>query len=299
VRGRIHDQFAFREDAADNVLNVLVQATDYGGEMWQPEAPQGTIALIRIPLTEFGDGSREVRRRFYRLLPNPEQGSISENRFIGDHVVYGFGWVAAPEPHQSRTVVAAALRSDSATALAIGHGVSRIEALGSDALIVGDGEKGSLGFTAIDLRQPQARLGDTYAMPAATEGEARSHAFFFIPSTPNGASGVLGLPIARPVDGRYYSFFQSAAGMLFLRRINRQFDPAGTLDAEVRGVADDGCVASCLDWYGNALPIFLRGRTFALLGYELVEGRIGATGPIREIGRLNYAPSAPDRAEGN
>jgi len=299
VRGRIHDQFAFREDAADNVLNVLVQATDYGGEMWQPEAPQGTVALIRIPLTEFGDGSSEVRRRFYRLLPNPERGSISENRFIGNHVVYGFGWVAQPEPHASRTVMAASLRSDEAAELAIPHGVSRIEALGGDALIVGDGERGSLGFTAIDLRQPQAQLGDTYAMPAASEGEARSHAFFFSPSTPDGSSGVLGLPIARPVDGSYYRFFQSAAGMLFLRRVDRQFDPAGTLDAEVRGVAEDGCVASCLDWYGNARPIFLRGRTFALLGYELVEGRIGETGAIREIGRLNYSPTSPARASGN
>ena len=32
-------------------------------------------------------------------------------------------------------------------------------------------------------------------------------------------------------------------------------------------------VASCVDWYGNARPIFLGDRMFALLGYELVEGR--------------------------
>jgi hypothetical protein len=292
ARGHVRDQFAFREDPAERMLNILVQANDYGGEMWQPEAPPSTIALIRVPLSEFNDGSREVRRRYYRLLSNPENAWIQENRFIGDHVVYGYGGSANPDARP--TVVAASLRSDAAAALAIRHGVRRIEALGRDALIVGDGENRSLGFTAIDLRQPEARLGDFYAMPAAREGEARSHAFFFNPdpATPDGASGVLGLPIARPVDGRYYSFFQSAAGMLFLRRRDRQFDPAGTLDAEVRGVAADDCVASCLDWYGNARPIFLRGRTFALLGYELVEGRLGDTGEIREIGRLNYAPRA-------
>jgi hypothetical protein len=209
-------------------------------------------------------------------------------------VVYGYGWSADPSARPQPTVVAASLSGVATAELAVGHGVSRIEALGRDALIVGDGKDRSLGFTAIDLRQPEARLGDFFAMPAAREGEARSHAFFFNPdpATPDGASGVLGLPIARPVDGRYYSFFQSAAGMLFLRRRDRQFDPAGTLDAQVSGVVADDCVASCLDWYGNARPIFLRGRTFALLGYELVEGRIGETGAISEIGRLNYAPPA-------
>jgi hypothetical protein len=44
-----------------------------------------------------------------------------------------------------------------------------------------------------------------------------------------------------------------------------------------------------VDWYGNARPLFLRGRIFALLGYEIVEGRLdGAT--IREARRISYAP---------
>ena len=34
------------------------------------------------------------------------------------------------------------------------------------------------------------------------------------------------------------------------------------------------CLASSVDWYGNARPLFLRGRIFALLGYEIVEGGI-------------------------
>jgi hypothetical protein len=28
---------------------------------------------------------------------------------------------------------------------------------------------------------------------------------------------------------------------------------------------DDSCVASCMDWYGNARPIFLPNRTLALM----------------------------------
>ena len=82
--------------------------------------------------------------------------------------------------------------------------------------------------------------------------------------------------------------------MLFLRRDNRRFAEAGELPAQVRGTADDDCKASCTDWYGNARPIFLRGRVFALLGYELVEGRL-ESGRIRETGRTNFAPGARRR----
>jgi hypothetical protein len=52
---------------------------------------------------------------------------------------------------------------------------------------------------------------------------------------------------------------------------------------------NDKCRASCVDWYGNARPLFLHGRVFALLGYELVEGQID-DGRIREVRRINYAP---------
>jgi hypothetical protein len=52
----------------------------------------------------------------------------------------------------------------------------------------------------------------------------------------------------------------------------------------------DGCKASCVDWYGNARPIFLRGRILALLGYELVEGAVDG-GEMREVRRASFAPA--------
>ena len=61
------------------------------------------------------------------------------------------------------------------------------------------------------------------------------------------------------------------------------------LGAHPEGSANDGCRASCVDWYGNARPLFLRGRVFALLGYEIVEGEL-AGGKIREKRRTNFAP---------
>ncbi|HYM18412.1 MAG TPA: hypothetical protein VEU06_07610 [Micropepsaceae bacterium] len=38
-------------------------------------------------------------------------------------------------------------------------------------------------------------------------------------------------------------------------------------------------------------PIFIDKRVFALLGYELVEGR-ASPAAIREVGRISFAPSA-------
>ncbi len=64
-------------------------------------------------------------------------------------------------------------------------------------------------------------------------------------------------------------------------------------DLEARGTAlrnaDDGCTSSCTDWYGNARPIFWHGRVFALMGYEIVEGREEG-GRIREVARTDFTP---------
>jgi hypothetical protein len=63
----------------------------------------------------------------------------------------------------------------------------------------------------------------------------------------------------------------------------------GDLAAKPEGAADDDCRASCVDWYGNARPLFVRGRVFALLGYEIVEGNL-ADNRIRETRRVSFAP---------
>lgn len=288
ARGFPVDQFSFREDAADGMLNVLVRAQSGGDAMGGPEMSAGRASLLRLPIAEFGDGSETVPDSRYRPLPELRGDAWSfHNRFVGDHVLYGGG--AFGEAHRSDIVVAVPVRGGEAVELPVSHSVERIEALGGDALVVGSGADESLGFTAIELTGRRPRVGDLFRLPAASEGETRSHAFFFRPDSADGASGILGLPIARDAEPAYRRFFGSAASMLFLRRDERRFAPAGELAAQLRGVADDHCHASCTDWYGNARPIFLGGRIFALLGYELVEGRLEG-GRIGEARRVNFAP---------
>jgi len=98
-------------------------------------------------------------------------------------------------------------------------------------------------------------------------------------------------PLPSP-DRPGHEFLQlGSASILFLRSRQDQLSEVGEL-ASGEPTGDDACVASCTLWYGNARPLFLRGRVLALLGYELVEGREEG-GRIRELRRVRLGPLAP------
>lgn len=301
VRGGPINQFSFREDRGDGVLNVLVQSEGGGDGMWRSDFGEGALALVRVPLDAFGDGIREVDKSRYRMLPRiADEDTYPTNRYVGEYLLYGAGNDWGPRDVVSGSVWTVPLRGGDITRLDVPQAVDRIEITGRDAIVVGGDENENLVFSAIELTTgAPPRLGDRYVNPASSEGETRSHAFFYSPdaASPYGDSGLLGLPIARPGRAAYNQLFENSAAMLFLRRKERRLSPLGELAASAEGFEDDACVASCADWYGNARPIFLCGRVFALLGYELVEGRVG-DGDIREIGRLSFAPKAAAGSRG-
>ena len=279
VRGAPIDQFSFGPDESRGALNVLVQAEGGGDSMWRAETADGELALVRIPMAAFGSGSREVPLGRYQRLPAVDGWSV-QNRHVGDHLLYG--------ADQGERVTVVGIGDGRITDVALGHSVGRIDLMGADAIVVGEGKRG-LGFSTVAFA-PRVSRTDTFLLPAAREGESRSHAFFFRPDTPDGRSGLLGLPVARALS-QGSRFLGNSAAIQFLARGDGRLADAGQLEA--RGVApsraEDGCVASCVDWYGNARPIFWNGRVFALMGYELVEGRERAS-RIREAARISFAP---------
>jgi hypothetical protein len=284
------DQFSFREDSGAGILNVLVRADGAGDAMWNGEHSSGATALLRLPLEAFGDGSGRTEISWYRPLPRPLGTNTYDfhNRFVGDYLLYGTGngWGA---PRDGRfSVIVASLHGGDTVAIPLEHGVDRIEAMGPDALLVGSDEHNTT-FTAIDLSGGTPQRGDVYVQPESAQAETRSHAFFYLPQSADGRSGVIGLPVARAARPQFHQLFENSAAMIYLRRDAGRFLPLGELDAGTDGIADDSCVASCTDWYGNARPIFLPPRSFALLGYELVEGTL-TQDSIHEIGRINFAP---------
>jgi len=287
VRGAPTDQFSFREDA--DTLNVLVRSEGRGDAMWTSEFAHGAVGLLRIPLASFGDGLYEAQRGRYRVLPAPMSDRSFQNRFVGDYVLYGEGngW-GTPQDLRS-ALVAAPIAGGPVTTLILPHGVDRIEAMGPDAVAIGS-DSANLYFSSVLLgRTKPPELGDRYVLTGAAQSETRSHGFFFNPEPgpADAGSGVLGLPVSRPARPAYRQLFENSAAIVFLRRSGGKFLPLGELAAGTQGIVDDSCVASCDDWYGNARPIFMDGRTFALMGYELVEGATTREA-ITETGRMSF-----------
>ena len=284
VTGSPVDQFSFLE-SEDKHLNVLVRSGSTGDAMWSAEAAAGDVALMRIPLGNFNDGSNSVSSWDYHGLPKPS-GYTFQNRFVGNYLLYGTGsgW-GTPEKKNQANLFAVRWADGDLSKLTIAHGVDRIEALGSDAVVVGTDGK-DLHFTSIRLGD-SPEVADDYIRKGASQGELRSHGFFYKPESAD--SGVLGLPISVPGRAGYLHLFEESAAILFLRNDSLHFEEIGELGAQSEKATDDACRASCVDWYGNSRPLFIRGRMFALLGYEIVEGSL-ADGRMRETRRINYAP---------
>jgi len=285
VSGSPVDQFSFLE-SADGWLNVLVRSGARGDAMWNSEAAPGDAALLRVPPAAFGDGSGSASPSRYRSLPTPS-GWAFQNRFVGDYLLYGTGSGWGRPRQDSATLYIVPWMGGEVARLRLPHGVDRIEAMGSDAVAVGAYGR-DLSFSGIRL-EGRPIVEQRYTMEGASQGELRSHGFFYKADGPR--SGVLGLPVRGPGRPGYEHLFRESASILFLRNTGSRFDALGTLRASEEGATDDACQASCVDWYGNARPLFLRGRIFALLGYELVEGGL-RTGGLQELRRVSFAPRA-------
>ncbi len=283
VSGVPVDQFSFLE-SDDQHLNVLVRSEGTGEQMWGSERTSGDVALFRTSLDAFNDGSESASRESYRNLPNVE-GYTIQNRFVGNHILYGSGngW-GRQKNTDGANLYAVNWKTGGTSSLYLDHSVDRIEQMGSDAVVVGSNGS-DLYFSPIDLsRMPSVK--QSYIRKNASQGELRSHGFFYKPD--GNDSGLLGLPIAREGRPGYKHLTEDSAAVIFIRNNDNNLSQVGELEAKNTSTADN-CKASCVDWYGNARPIFLRGRVFALLGYELVEGRLDDN-RLRETHRVNYSP---------
>jgi hypothetical protein len=287
VAGSPIDQFSFLE-SDDEHLNVLVRADGRGDGMWGAEVTAGDLALLRVPLSSFGDGSDAASEERYAKLPKAA-GYTLQNRFVGDYLLYGSGasWGRARQNPDAALVAYRYAGGSPAASLPLPHGVDRIEALGKNAVAVGsDGQ--DLYFTPIALANGP-RAAPAYRREGAAQGETRSHGFFYKPT--GDGEGLVGLPIVGAGRPGYRQLYSGSASMLFLNNRQLSLNEVGTLDAREGVGSNDGCVASCTDWYGNARPLFVKGRILALLGYELVEGQLD-DGRMTERRRVSFAPSA-------
>lgn len=281
VAGAPIDQFSFQQQSA--YLNVLVRAEGAGDWMWSPEVTAGDFALVRIPLGWFDEGLYTAPATAYTRLPRVEGWSI-QNRFVGDHLLYGSGggW-RRPAQGAERRVIVHSIPQGHTTSLPLSHVVDRIEPMGRAAVVIGsDGQ--DLVFTSVSFDGEGPRVVDRFVQQGVTQGETRSHGFFYKPTSDT--EGMFGLPIRRGDSPGWYHLVHGSAEVVFVRVRQEHFFPLGALVSRSRK-ANDNCIVSCFDWYGNARPIFYQNRIFALLGYELVEGQI-TDSRMQERGRINF-----------
>lgn len=283
------DQFSFLE--RDGELDVLLRAQGYGDLMWAPEQSGGQLALLRLPLAHFDDGTAAAPRDLYTPLPEPMSTRPLLDRFVSGHLLYADGSPWGTPDTVGSALFVVSLSTGKSTRLDVSYGISRIDALGRDAMVIGS-DTADLHFTAVRFGE-RPTLAQRYILHGAAEAETRSHGFYYMPdgdtTGDTTAAGTFGLPVAGAGRGAAGSLDEVSSAILFVRNEGGAFRPLGKLEASADRGEDDGCRVSCIDWYGNARPLFMDDRIFALLGYELVEGEL-RDGSIVEKRRISIAP---------
>jgi beta propeller domain-containing protein len=280
------DQFSFLE-GDDGMLNVLVRSNGRGEGMWAAETNPGDLALLRVPLSSFSDGRDSAPASAYRALPKPA-GYALQSRYVGAYLLYGAGtgWHRPQATPQSQLYAVRYAGGAETFEVPLVHAVDRIEALGGNAVAVGSDGR-DLHFTSVRLARFPVAV-DRYTRPDAAQGETRSHGFFYKPESAE--DGMLGLPIIGGGEPAGQQLRKESAALLYLRNRGLSFSELGTLQARPTAAErNDGCRASCVDWYGNSRPLFVGGRVFALMGYEIVEGA-ATEERIVETRRISFVP---------
>ncbi|MDM5178201.1 hypothetical protein PO883_13465 [Massilia sp. DJPM01] len=255
VTGVPHDPSALHE-SADGHVNVLVG-----------QVGPDRLALLRLPLTALSDGSDSAAPASYKDLPgfSPQLRS----RFVGPWLLYGSAEAAATPLY--------ALRCDATGApqrLALAHPAERIEAMGEDAVVSGHGQ-GALHLSSVRLGQ-QAALANSHVHAIAEDSASVRHAFQYTSQRPG--QGMVGLPL---VEMHQPDAPEAAVSVVYLRNTALKLRELGTLKAQSGERHDAGA---------GVLPLFVQGRVFALMGDELVEGKL-KNGRLREVRRLDLAPA--------
>jgi hypothetical protein len=285
VSGTLPDPSALVE-SADGHVNAITWMNASGERIFGAEYQSYRLALLRVPVSALGSGRGEAERARYRVLPSapgPMHAGI-----VGDRLIYGngngpYGGLRA----QNAVAYVVPLAGGPVAAVALQHPLDRVAALGSGAVVLGaDGRE--LHLSTLRLDPDTAVLAQHYAVPSGAVVPGFFHRL------DGDDAALVGMPLRGPDRPGYEWMELGSARVLFLRAHGLRLEEAGEL-ASGDPTPDDGCLTGCVSWYGNARPLFVRGRVLALLGYELVEGREEG-GRIREARRVGFAPAPPTAA---
>jgi hypothetical protein len=271
VHGGPVDQFAF--DERDGALHVLLRSEGSGDAMWSSLGGRGAVWALRIALSKLTGAVSDAPPEAYTTVVSIAPGGEFTERWVGEYALFGGGrQTFLPSTAPGATVLTGfyAYRANDQRlfSVQVAHGVERLEPLGSHALAVGN-DRSTLVLTPVALDGAQPVTMPSVRLADRAQGETRSHGFFFSPSGPR--EGVFGIATAEQSDTMMRQL-SGASDVSFFRVAQLALSPIGTLAS--RALPAGRCAVSCADWYGNTRPIFWRGRTFALMGDELVEATL-------------------------
>ncbi|WP_271077718.1 beta-propeller domain-containing protein [Aurantiacibacter sp. MUD61] len=282
VRGVVFDQFSMDQQNSRFRMLTSWQDITCTDSWWRSERERSDIELVDVPLVRFGTRYSEPDDGRFTTLPEVNEGFF-ENRFVGEWLLYGSRtrYGRPPEAEEGDVFQSSGLMAvplgepDDAQRVPLSHEITRIESLGGDAIVNGYRDDTGLIISYLDLAET-AQVADAALLPGRFESESRSHAFNA--TIYADGDGLMGLPTVRSEheSGRYY-WRSDNSDISFLR-----FSPSGQLTdlSDVSPAPQDDkseseyeCEVSCVDWYGNARPIFIGEGVYALMGTELVEAR--------------------------
>ena len=289
VTGSPLDRFSFLE-SGDGHLNVMVAAGGRWARTWWAPGTADRLALTRLPLAAFGDGSTAASRSAYRVLDAGVPGSV-QNRFVGRWLLYGSMAYSKDEPLTVSALAAVPLTGGQAVRVPVSQSVQRIEAMGDEALVIGTTQQG-VGLSAVTL-DGRPRVRARYAVPSSREGETRLQGFAY---RPNGrGAGTLALPTEREDALIADTLSMLSTAVVYLRNGPAGFSLLGQLEGEpkIRAAAEAAeradCGERCPDWFPETRALSTQGRLFAFQGPVLLAGR-EAHGRIHEAGRVTLVP---------
>lgn len=268
AKGYPTDQFSFRESTGELLVAVsgIAKSNPPGSSTTPVAPPRSEAGVLALPLSAFDrTGAQPVVP-----LTSFGEGNIWRNRFVGDVLLAATDVSSSPEGG-TLPLIAFDARTRKVTRTETPPLV-RIEPLGPGRALLVTTDKDTqsqLRFQPISVAAPDRALS-TLTLPGVREGEGRSHGFFFKPSASGDGSGTIGYAVvAPPTTGATNGWGNGISNLGFF-----DLSAAGALSS--LGIVSAGedesvCETSCVDWYGNTRPIFLRERAFALMGSELVE----------------------------
>ncbi len=303
ARGLPIDQFSM--DAQGNRFRALSNFFHHACS--DDELPK-SFALLNASQGQFRDRYIPAREREFANLPSMMTSSV-ENRFVGDWVVYGGRDRYSRRPPRNEEASKRALSNvvhavpiddpDNAQAIAIGHTLVRLERMG-DAAFIANGyvDRSGLRVSYVGLGDHENSTGvrSSAFLPGRYESESRSHAFNATYTL--GGDGTLGVPtVQRTEQSGGYWWYSDVSDLSFINFTGEGILAdagviAATPENQVQTGAGYECDISCIDWYGNARPIFLGGRVYGLMATELVEADM-VDGQVTERRRVDLTAPVP------